>query len=378
MAFRIPRNPTLIESLQQGLNLATPGLIQGAQRRTALDKQAQQQVAQQQVAEQLGFNLPQGINPQLGNLLIGQAQKASFDPASAASGFTLSQGQQRFDALGNPIAEVGGGGFTLGQGQQRFDESGRPIASVAAAQPSPQGPSAFAEKQAQINALSNIPVEKRTPEQQAQLNDLLNVPEPKTKEETELLKSQIAKNRADANKILRESGGKPTAEQITTQGNTLRKEFDSLSKNFRTIRDSHGRLIASASDPSAAGDLAVIFNFMKILDPGSVVRESEFATAENAASVPTAIRNMWNKALSGERLSINRGDFVNQANNLLKSGQSTQNKLISRYSGLSKRFGVNPEDVITEVGNVDSSTPSRSSLNPADLRNLTTEQLQNL
>jgi len=39
-----------------------------------------------------------------------------------------------------------------------------------------------------------------------------------------------------------------------------------------------------------------------MLDPGSVVRESEFATAQNAAGVPDQVRNMYNKVLSGTRL----------------------------------------------------------------------------
>jgi hypothetical protein len=36
---------------------------------------------------------------------------------------------------------------------------------------------------------------------------------------------------------------------------------------------------------------------MKMLDPTSVVREGEFATAQNAASIPIKIVNMYNKAL---------------------------------------------------------------------------------
>ena len=41
---------------------------------------------------------------------------------------------------------------------------------------------------------------------------------------------------------------------------------------------------------------------MKMLDPTSVVREGEFATAQNATGVPERIRNSFNKAMSGERL----------------------------------------------------------------------------
>jgi hypothetical protein len=184
-------------------------------------------------------------------------------------------------------------------------------------------------------------------------------------QEKRLRNSQIAKNRAEAERLLRESNGTLSPEKLVAQGNTLRKEFDSLSKDFRTIRDSNERLQAAVADPSAAGDLAVIFNFMKILDPGSVVRESEFATAQNAASVPTAIRNLWNKALNGERISVNRSDFANQAANLIGAQQRTQDKLVTRYTKLANRFGVRPEDVVTQTGS-STSQVGRESISTPD------------
>ena len=50
----------------------------------------------------------------------------------------------------------------------------------------------------------------------------------------------------------------------------LRDDFRSESKEFVKVRDAYGRILST--DASAAGDLALIFNYMKILDPGSVVR----------------------------------------------------------------------------------------------------------
>jgi len=50
-------------------------------------------------------------------------------------GFTLSEGQQRFDAQGNPIASVSkpGSGFTLSAGQTRYGPDGKPVAAAPAA-----------------------------------------------------------------------------------------------------------------------------------------------------------------------------------------------------------------------------------------------------
>ena len=144
-----------------------------------------------------------------------------------------------------------------------------------------------------------------------------------------------------------EEGKGLTTKEQAALSSTFRKEFNALSADFRKIRDSFERIKVAANDPSAAGDLAIIFNFMKILDPGSVVRESEFATAANSAGVPDQIRNLWNKALTGERIAFNRDDFVNQARNLFGAQQETQNKLAERYTGIAERFGVNPENVVT-------------------------------
>ncbi|KKK74681.1 hypothetical protein LCGC14_2881330, partial [marine sediment metagenome] len=136
-------------------------------------------------------------------------------------------------------------------------------------------------------------------------------------------------------------------------------------KGFITIRDSYDRTQAAAVDPSAAGDLALIFNYMKMLDPTSVVRESEFATAENAAGVPDKIRNMWNRALTGERITFNRQDFVDTSQRLFRAQQNTQKRLINRYTTLSNRFGLNPQDVITETREIEQQ-PQGDVLSEAD------------
>lgn len=126
----------------------------------------------------------------------------------------------------------------------------------------------------------------------------------------------------------------------------LRKELIGLSKDFRTIRDSYARVEASAKDPSAAGDLALIFNYMKILDPGSVVRESEFANAQNSAGVPEIVRARYNAVLRGERLSdVTRADFLSRAQDLYAAQSGINAQLEKQYRRLAESAGVSPENV---------------------------------
>jgi hypothetical protein len=129
--------------------------------------------------------------------------------------------------------------------------------------------------------------------------------------------------------------------------NDLRGEFVDLSKTFRDVRDSFARVEESAKEPSAAGDIALIFNYMKMLDPASVVRESEFATAQNAAGVPDRIRVQYNKLVKGEKLAPNtRQDFVNRAKQLFNRQNKQHENRKKTFTGLANRFGLNPQNVV--------------------------------
>ena len=68
-------------------------------------------------------------------------------------------------------------------------------------------------------------------------------------------------------------------------------------KNFNEATVQLDKLLVGSKDPSAAGDLAMIFTYMKILDPTSVVREGEQATAQNAAGTPERIKNIYNRVI---------------------------------------------------------------------------------
>jgi len=148
--------------------------------------------------------------------------------------------------------------------------------------------------------------------------------------------------------------GKPNIEpeKLLSLATGLRKEFSGQSKTFIEVRDAYNRIAASAEDPSAAGDLALIFNFMKVLDPGSVVREGEFATAETAGSIPQRIWAKYNKVLQGERLSPEqRKDFVQRGERLYKRQEQSHKKLIREYSRIGTDYGVPSSHVIVDYLN---------------------------
>ena len=130
---------------------------------------------------------------------------------------------------------------------------------------------------------------------------------------------------------------------------TVRKEYAQHAKPYFEVRDAYSRVQQAAANPSAAGDLSLIFNFMKILDPGSVVREGEFATAQNAAGVPDRVMNLYNRMLSGERLNpTQRQDFVAQAHGLFDRQEQQYQAVQNQYRGISERSGLDPRNTILD------------------------------
>lgn len=127
----------------------------------------------------------------------------------------------------------------------------------------------------------------------------------------------------------------------------LRKEFQGQTKDFRDIRDAYTRVQQSAKAVTPAGDMSMIFAFMKLLDPTSVVRESEYASAENARGIPDTIRNAYNKAIDGVRLTPKqRADFLQQAQRLYQGQERTFKETGNRYRGIAERAGLDPGSVV--------------------------------
>lgn len=142
----------------------------------------------------------------------------------------------------------------------------------------------------------------------------------------------------------------------------FRKEFLGIPqvKAFSEQAQAFGRIESSATNPSPAGDLALIFNFMKVLDPGSVVRESEFATAESAAAwlqqseeagmtVPLPVARSIRKLATGQRLSPEqRDDFVNRGRSLYADAERGFMRIKEQYEDKARAYNLDPQRSLTD------------------------------
>ncbi|TDI70228.1 MAG: hypothetical protein E2O80_06310 [Betaproteobacteria bacterium] len=156
----------------------------------------------------------------------------------------------------------------------------------------------------------------------------------------------------------------------------LRKGVLSISKEFTKVRDANNRIEAifdtnknpkisadfaalARSNPNAIkdltdsteafGDMALIFNFMKMLDPGSTVREGEFATAANTGGADEKLINFYNNALKGTRLTeAQRAGLRSQATGLFGKAKTQNDKDLKRFRNSAEAFGL-PQDQIFET-----------------------------
>lgn len=139
----------------------------------------------------------------------------------------------------------------------------------------------------------------------------------------------------------------PAPGDLAQAEQALRKEFIAQIKVPQTVVNSYEQIAQAAKNPSAQNDLALIFSYMRMLDPTSVVREGEFANAQNAAGVPDRIRNEYNRLRDGQRLNPEqRIGFVNSAKGLHDQAKSQIDAYREQYSGLAREYNYAPDRVV--------------------------------
>ncbi len=158
-----------------------------------------------------------------------------------------------------------------------------------------------------------------------------------------------------------------------TQTTKLRGDYTKAAKPFEDLRVQYQRMIASyegaQADDTGASDIAMVYSYMKMLDPTSVVRESEFATAQNAAGVPEQIRTMWNRLKSGDRLDPSvRDAFLDQATRQYQEQLNSYGQTRSMYQGFAGSNQLDPDQVAPDLTYGVVPYQRKSNLNPDTLR----------
>lgn len=140
-----------------------------------------------------------------------------------------------------------------------------------------------------------------------------------------------------------------TPRQVFQDEQALRKEYTAVPevKLFGEVQNSYDTIKNSLSKVSPAGDLAGATKFMKLLDPGSVVRESELGMAMAATGVLDRATNYYNMLKTGQKLNPEqRKDFMDIADTLYRAAESRKQAYDQQYGSIASQNGLNPSNVV--------------------------------
>lgn len=129
--------------------------------------------------------------------------------------------------------------------------------------------------------------------------------------------------------LQREGGAVLTRNQFD-QAARMQRQFTAESAGYIGARDNWGKVLLASQGGTPQADMAMIFSFMRMLDPDSVVREGEYATAEETRGIAESVRTAYNRAIDGFRLGPEqREGFLAEARRIFITAQAQQDELMN-------------------------------------------------
>jgi len=168
-----------------------------------------------------------------------------------------------------------------------------------------------------------------------------------------------------------EADKKSSALKLRDDETSFRKEYEAspVVKDFNAANTGIKKIREAIQSPDQDGfnDMSLVFNFMKVLDPGSVVREGEYATAMKNASLLESMGVRLNRVMTGQQLSPDqRKKLASAAERQFNSNKSTYQNYKAEKSEIAKKSGLDSSKVITDFEN-------EAQVNGVDLSKFDTE-----
>lgn len=132
----------------------------------------------------------------------------------------------------------------------------------------------------------------------------------------------------------------------------LRKEYNALPdiKAYNEVNTAYNQIKVATQRPSPANDLAAATKFMKLLDPNSVVRESELNMAIQASGLYDRIGNIGDRIIKGMPITASqRKDFFDAATQFFKIAEDKKNKIDTQYTNIANESNLNYKNVIPGI-----------------------------
>lgn len=346
----------LDQQLQGQLTMEKVGEARRQREQQAMARQLMPQLVQQGAPTVAGMQ-QEVTRDEEGNLLPGYAPGAMqinqvaantlrslLPPADFAK--VMDSIKTQFDIGKAPEPKT----ITLGEGQEAFAIGpggvARPIASGA---PKVEKPTGLTGEYSNL-ALSNFgtaDLSKLSPEQLRQLPALV-----------EAQKRSVAEA---GRTVIDMTGGQKGFENETN----LRKEFQGSpeTKAFGEMKTAYGQVLEGLNKTNAVGDLAAATKIMKLLDPGSVVRESELALAMQAGGLMDRVANYATNVMQGTKLSpTQRKEFADLAESLFSVSFDAFGEKRNQYRTLAEQYGFDVNRVVGPEPAVPKPKPATSAL----------------
>ena len=147
-------------------------------------------------------------------------------------------------------------------------------------------------------------------------------------------------------------------ESTFTDEMSLRKEYNMGNKSFESLRETMGKMNTAYTinentglyEGTGPGDMALITGFQKMLDPSSIVRETEYAQTQETSGFIGGIQAKLEKLKSGKDLTPEqRTELVNQMNKFWEATLTHMRKRKDDYVNLSTDYGFDPTRVVGSI-----------------------------
>ena len=149
---------------------------------------------------------------------------------------------------------------------------------------------------------------------------------------------QQTATRVDIKPVLDMTGGQKGFENEMKLASAFKQE--PIYKDYSDMKSAFGQVVSSLSQGTPIGDVAGATKVMKLLDPGSVVRESELGIAMAASGRMDRLNNYFSNMMTGQKLTpTQREDFKALSNELYAAAGDAYNKKRQEFQGFGQAYG---------------------------------------
>ena len=111
---------------------------------------------------------------------------------------------------------------------------------------------------------------------------------------------------------------------------------------FPEVRDAYGKVQSSAKSGTGVSDMALVFSFMRVLDPTSVVREGEYERAIKTEGIPGWLWAMVQRVQNGALLTKDQRErMVKEAGTYFEQKRSAYRRARQWVDRIADHYGIN-------------------------------------